>query len=760
MIARTEELLRNLQQYETAYPLAFPWNADEEEKPRYFRDSDGWWRAPSAQKTGKALIACTGDLMCEPRMTRANQYGSAMFFHPLFQFVRGILRGADFTIGNLETTVTAMTPYAGQYHTVAAKYHCNAPVVFLDALRYAGFDAFVNANNHNCDSAVAGLMDTNFALDRYGFMHTGTFQPAQKDRALLVEVCGIKIGIVSYATYFNKLETYFTQEGREQMLNAFAPEKAVRDVAWARAQGAEFILSYIHWGKSYVHEPTDIQREQARALADAGVDCIVGSHSHCLQIEETVTAADGRQVPVIYSMGNFVTNESQDLCRHCGVLQLGLEKTELGIRLTRWFAPCYVFDEFGTGRYACVPADPLYSGGYDHPEQQRNRDFVKSILPNLSEPVSGGMTLAQVCALWGVEMPENLAAASFARIQSQAQRPCDRALHFSAGGEEKFLQLQLRRYRPVAVVTESPVENQPCILVPDVKAAYLALCRAIRSRFSAKVVTVAGTSFKTATRSALCRVLGAKGRVLTHDDGVAIDEFCCLHLHPTHDFCVQELRQDHALGMDTALQALSPQVCVITTELPELSRLVSVMAPGTALVFNAGDDALVSALHCLDTAGLTMIPYTDGPTGAAAACGEFLGVTNCAQSLKNWHYEGMEHNVFRCGGVTVLTDYACKSASAASATAKTLSACGGKKIALAESRYLELFRNADVIIPVEELPAERDDRLAYYRQLEDRLLAELEPGSAVALCGRRELDLNVVLRRVFGLTDGVITDLW
>ena len=84
MIARNSDLLQSLQRYETAYPLSFPWNVDETEKPRYFRDRDGWWRNPDAVKSGKALLACTGDLMCEPRMTRANQYGKAMFFHPLF----------------------------------------------------------------------------------------------------------------------------------------------------------------------------------------------------------------------------------------------------------------------------------------------------------------------------------------------------------------------------------------------------------------------------------------------------------------------------------------------------------------------------------------------------------------------------------------------------------------------------------------------------------------------------------------------------
>ncbi len=759
MIARNDPNVEALRRYENAYPLCFPWNRAEKDVPRYFREEDGWWRDPAALPSGKALLACTGDLMCEPRMTRANQYGGTMFFHPLFQFVRNVLRSADFTVGNLETTVTAMTPYAGQYHTVAGKYHCNAPECYLDALRYAGFDAFVNANNHNCDSAVAGLIDTNRAIDRHGFMRTGSFLPGETERALLVEVCGIRIGIVSYATYFNKLDAYFTEEGRETLLNAFAPEKAVRDVAWARERGAEVVLSYIHWGKSYVHEPTDLQRQQAQALADAGVDCIVGSHSHCLQIEHTLTASDGRRVPVIYSMGNFVTNESQDLCRHCGVLQLLLEKTGDGIRLTRWFVPCLVMDEFGTGRYACVPADPLLSGGYDHPEQLRNRAFVKKILPGLPEPVSGGMTLREVCDLWGVEKPAELPDAGFVRISSQAARPVERALYFSCGGGEKFSQLQLRRHRPTAVVSEEPMEGQSCIIVPDVRGAYLSLCREIRSRHKAKLIAVAGGAWKTETKAALSRALLAGGRVLTHEDDVDIDEFCCLNLHPSHDFCVQELRSDHPMGMDIAARALAPDLCVLTACGHGLEELISAMEPGKTLLYCADDEDLCGLLERLDTRRLLVVPYHGGPVSAARICARVLGV-DAGKALTDYRYDGMEHTDISCGDVRVLTDYACKSENAARASAMELLSAEGKKIAVIEARFAKLFRGADAVIVLDDLPEDREERFAALREVEDRLLAELTPGCTVLFCGDRKLELNVVLRRIFGLTDGVITDLW
>lgn len=139
------------------------------------------------------MLCCVGDLMGEPKLQSANKYGDSFFMNPCFRFVRDILRGSDFAVGNLETTVTDMSPYACEAHIIEEKYHCNSPEAYLDALRYAGFDALVNANNHNCDSRAAGLIDTLKALDRHGFMHTGTFASPNDKRAVFAEVNGIRL---------------------------------------------------------------------------------------------------------------------------------------------------------------------------------------------------------------------------------------------------------------------------------------------------------------------------------------------------------------------------------------------------------------------------------------------------------------------------------------------------------------------------------------------------------------------------------------
>ena len=43
-----------------------------------------------------------------------------------------------------------------------------------------------------------------------------------------------------------------------------------------------------------------------------GADAIIGTHPHVIQgIEYIVNAADGRQIPVAYSLGNFISAQAQ-----------------------------------------------------------------------------------------------------------------------------------------------------------------------------------------------------------------------------------------------------------------------------------------------------------------------------------------------------------------------------------------------------------------------------------------------------------------
>lgn len=753
---------------EQGYPLTFPWNdSTRQDVPRFFRDADGWWRDPAAPKTGKALVQCVGDLICEIKVGRAYRYGDSYFFHPAFQFARPLLRQGDFNMGNLETTVSHMTPYADVYHSVAGQYHCNVHPAFLDALRYAGIDGVTCANNHNLDSAVSGLMETNRRLDDLGFARTGLFSPGETDRAMLVEVKGIRLAVVAYATYFNRQDANLTDLGRETVINAFCPEKARADVAWAKARGAEYIIACIHWGKSYVHHPTEVQTAQAQALADAGVDYIVGSHSHCLQISSTLTAADGRQVPVIYSMGNFITNEPQDLCRHCGVLQLQLAKTAEGITCLHSFQPCHVMTEFGTGRFCNVPVDNCLNGGWDHPDLHRSEAFASQYV-QLPRPASGAFTVADACRLWGIAVPQGMEHRGFSTVSLQADLPCDRMLYFSSGKEEKYQQLQLCRRDDIIIVTEEAWdERYTSLIVPDVKKAYLQLCRHLRQRFAFRTLMVVGGSGKTVTRSLITRVLQQKFTAFTHEDGVQIDNAAWRFTRPDTEWFVQEVRPNTPFGYDTQSAILKPEILVVTADCIHIKDALVGMPEGGLVLLNGSDPAMANRMaklkekyphlrYALYEPAQAPGLLTDEAAGAALAVAKELDI-----GARIPEYKGCERRIQELGDIRLVLHTACPSLNSAKDALAVAKGFGKPVVAIGDLRFASVLREADTLLTVQTYEeAERAQRHAAEFALEKQALAAITPGCTVLLCGMRDVTLNTTARRLFGITDGILTDLW
>lgn len=218
-------------------------------------------------------------------------------------------------------------------------------------------------------------------------MHTGTFASPDAERAVFAEVNGIRLAVISYATYFNRNDGCFTPFGRKTLLNRYSADKAKKDIDYARKNGAEFVLVYMHWGKEYTHEPNGSQRRMAKELADCGADYIVGSHTHCLQAREFVESVDGRTVPVVFSMGNFLTSETKEISRHTGILQLTLRKSDSGIDVTERFIPCYVYRQYDTARYAPVPTTRETSYKSDRELLAKADKYARDVMC-IKEPVT------------------------------------------------------------------------------------------------------------------------------------------------------------------------------------------------------------------------------------------------------------------------------------------------------------------------------------------------------------------------------------
>lgn len=319
-----------------------------------------------------ATLMFVGDLMClssQQRGAKQQAGGSGYDFSPSFAYVREVFNNADCVIGNLETSLSHSWPYATEQLNIDGMPNCNGPKQYLGALKFAGFDALVLANNHCCDAGVQGIIETTQAVEEYGFPYTGLFREKDAQRFVILDVKGIKVGLLSYAEFYNSKDKAVREAGCEYMINTYSKERIAEDIAAARAAGAELIVAYNHWGAEHTHQPTPKVVTHAQEMADAGVDIIIGSHSHAVQPVVWLTAADGRQVLCAYSMGNFVSSMGRSTANDTFIAEIGIVREGGSVRVeSEKYHPCRVFPQLKGYWYVVVPT---------------NVTIVNSIIPQL-----------------------------------------------------------------------------------------------------------------------------------------------------------------------------------------------------------------------------------------------------------------------------------------------------------------------------------------------------------------------------------------
>ena len=322
----------------------------------------------------------TGDLMCQPSQQTAAFNGRTYNFEPTFKYVKNIFDNADFVVGNLETLISKSLRLSKDMQRLQSKPFLNGPEAYLDALEYAGFDAFIMANNHGCDGGELGITETLDALDEREIPHTGLFRDSSEKRYLILEQNGIKVGILSYATYFNKKEKFLSEDKRESMINRTTQAKINADVKALKAEGADFIIAYNHCGTEYSQEPAARQETYGIMFAIAGVNYIIGSHPHVLQPFDLIRFND-LKVPYIYSMGNFASSMIDPITKETIVLSLTLKKSESGevILADQEYYPCYMLDEYEGNSFVIMPEDERYNDGF---YEKAPSDLVKQIRKN------------------------------------------------------------------------------------------------------------------------------------------------------------------------------------------------------------------------------------------------------------------------------------------------------------------------------------------------------------------------------------------
>lgn len=261
----------------------------------------------SAQTDTLRLIFA-GDIMGHAPQIKSAEVvaGKKYDYTPCFKYIKPILDRADLAIGNLELTLPGKPPYNG-YPMF------RSPDDLATAIKEAGFDLLVTANNHSNDSRGPGVVSTINTLRAMGFQQTGTFKNATDRGAtypLMVYHNNFKLAFLNYTYGTNGVPT-----DAPTIVNLIDTVQMGKDLAEARARKPHFIIAVMHWGLEYQLKENAEQRQIARFLIRNGADMVIGSHPHVVQPirTESVAMPDGsvKKAIVVYSLGNFISNQQQ-----------------------------------------------------------------------------------------------------------------------------------------------------------------------------------------------------------------------------------------------------------------------------------------------------------------------------------------------------------------------------------------------------------------------------------------------------------------
>lgn len=275
----------------------------------------------------KINIKATGDIMFHPSQIDGayNQSSGIYDFTNSFRAVKEIFQTADLAIGNFEGTTAGNLVYAYQGYPIF-----NAPDEVLDALKDAGFDVLTTVNNHCLDTRKQGIINTIEKIQSRGMDTVGTYKEKPKTRVLIKDVKGIKIAFLAYTEMVNGLEVYLDPIDLEAMVNIIDEMKIKEDIKYAKEENADIIVASMHWGNEYERIQTANQEILAEMMLTEGVDIILGSHPHVIQPSK-IYEIDGKKKFVIYSMGNFISNQRIETLAPYGMTEQITKYTEDGI---------------------------------------------------------------------------------------------------------------------------------------------------------------------------------------------------------------------------------------------------------------------------------------------------------------------------------------------------------------------------------------------------------------------------------------------
>lgn len=320
-------------------------------------------------------LSFIGDLILLREMveTAWEQDNKEYTFNHMFDSVRDILQTSNLTVGVLEG------PLAGdQLSYSTSNFDDNIPLRlnFPDSFAKAIYDAGINivslANNHIYDCGKNGLLRTLNVLDDIGINHVGGYRNSiEKHSIFYCDVNNIKIAILAFTYCPNGVsDNFFYDEKTKDLTTGIVPPdspfieqckiEVMNSIRNAKENNPDLLIAMPHMGTQFSAKPDQMQRFWVKFLAEAGVDIILGDHSHHVQPIEWIETRNASKTLVVYCPGNFVNSYLDyegDLSMLVNVYISPADKKPFAVGCVPLYA---LADE--KNRYQAVPFYKLFNG--------------------------------------------------------------------------------------------------------------------------------------------------------------------------------------------------------------------------------------------------------------------------------------------------------------------------------------------------------------------------------------------------------------
>jgi poly-gamma-glutamate capsule biosynthesis protein CapA/YwtB (metallophosphatase superfamily) len=275
------------------------------------------------ENTLKLMFA--GDIMSQLLQIESGlQTDGSYDFSPCYKYIAPVLKTADVVIGNLECTLPGKPPYTGYPNF-------KTPDALAKALKKAGFDILVTANNHVLDAGTEGIKHTNQVIRSQNMLQTGSSSDLARHDLLYPLIFyknGFKIALLNYAHHTNGYPL-----PKNMVVNSLKDMAKVKaDLAKAQAMKPDFTIVFVHWGDEYQLSENSQQRGVAQLLHNWGANLVVGGHPHVVQpIKNERFTKQGKLCLTAYSLGNFISAQPFANTEGGIVLEVDLQKKPTGI---------------------------------------------------------------------------------------------------------------------------------------------------------------------------------------------------------------------------------------------------------------------------------------------------------------------------------------------------------------------------------------------------------------------------------------------